>query len=92
MISPAAQRHRRPVGAGGPGCDRRDQGVAADRPAADEQQRRADVVLQAAELVPAVGVRQVPELPERQEPELSLLPAAVSPCRPTARLLFLLFF
>lgn len=75
---PAAQRHRRAVGGADLGRGGGDQSVAAERRAADEQQRRADVVFPPAALVPAVGVRKVPELPEQQEPQLSLLPADVS--------------
>lgn len=56
VISPAAQRHRRLVGIGYPGRGGRDPSIAADQPAADEQQRRADVVLQTSALVPAVCV------------------------------------
>lgn len=85
-VSPAAQRHRRVVGVRDLGCDRRNESVAAERRAADEQQRRADVVFQPAALVPAVGVWKVPELPEPQEPQLSLLPDVVSHWRQTARL------
>jgi len=59
------------------GRDWRAEGGLAEWRAAEGHQPGEEVVLRASERLPAVRVRQVPALPQRQKPQLPVLPGDV---------------